>query len=305
MGIIFVTLWLAAMATAALYYRRPRRARARSVLATVYLFTTYRPRHTEPADPGGQRAMARWDAAIVGVDVCARCAAPMREGACPRCEWTRPEPPQTAPFEPVPDPDGLVFPGPEATARGWLSGAMVPDWAPPGGAERPAEPPAAGDGPTQAVERTDGATEPPGAWRAAYDELAPPPVGPFPLRVERRAFAPPPCPECGCRGRHGLPHPASGPPSCPGAELDPERLEPPPPEPELPPGGDWAPGTGPPEDGDTDGPGGGPWADAEHARELAAQDADAAEFIDAMDRERRRYLWQLRRGFLAQQGLAI
>jgi len=99
-----------------------------------------------------------------------------------------------------------------------------------------------------------------------------------------------------------------------------------PPEPELPPAGDWAPGTGPPDEDDEPewypvtaprlpGPGE-PWQPsrlatptdralaAEVAAALADQNTDAALYIDRLACDRRAYIGQIRRGFLASRGLA-
>lgn len=300
MAIILITGWLGLVAVCVLYYRQPWRARAR--VSVLWLFAAYRPRHGAPAPDAGQSAMARWEYGVIGVDVCAHCAAPMREGGCPRCGWTAP--PDHAPWPRLTDARRAELAAGLETARAIAAeprpGAVVlpaptDDISGAGGrAVRPAEPTA-------------------GAWLAGYAALAPS-ADPEPPGAALAAAEPEP-PPGGESGTLRL-----GPP--PGIVAWLERddpaeddgPEPPPPEPLLPPSGDWAPGTGPPEDDEPEPePEGRRWApsrratpaDAEHARDLARQDADAAEFIDAMDRERRRYLWQLRRGFLAQRGLAF
>lgn len=276
MGIIIVIAWLAVVAVCGLAYRQPWRARSR--VGVLWLFGTYRPYHAAPAASADQE-LADWAGSIVGVDVCARCAAPMAAGKCPRCHWERPA--DRAPWPRLTDADRA------AMAAGLDIARAIAAEPRPGAVLMPA--------PTDHISGAGRDAEPAaGAWRPAYAGLAPPE---------------PPEP----------PAPPQPPPG--GGKV-------PPPEPELPPSGDWAPGTGPPSDDDEpdqDGPGGGPWApagyargamrwapsrratpeDAEHAADLARQDADAAEFIDAMAAERRRYLWQVRRGFLAQRGLAF
>lgn len=298
MVIVLITAWLAVLAVCALYYRQPWRARGR--VGVLWLFATYRPGHAAPAAEPAQ-AIADWAGSIVGVDVCAQCAAPMQGGACPRCGWERP--PDRAPWPRLTDDDRA------ALAAGLDAAREIAAEPRPGAVLMPA--------PTQDVSGSGRPAEPTaGAWLPAYADLAPP-VPPAPPQ-------PPP--------GAGKVHP----PEPPAAEPrlmwhgDVKAAEPPPPEPELPPSGDWAPGTGPPQDDEPEperplepepqhwaphgyARGAMRWApptrkatpaESALARELASQDADAAEFIDAMHWAARRYLWQIRRGFLVQQGLA-
>ena len=212
-GIVIVTAVLAVAAVIVLAVRQPWRApnMRLMVLALIY---GYQSRHGAPAaEPAPDPApIGDWPGEITGVHICAECAAPLRDAdsACPRCGWTMP--PGRAPWD---RPAAMILLPIESSD---ISG--------PGGPLRPPEPPAAGGGPGQAVTRTDGARTLPGAWRVAYETLAPAEPGdPSPLAL-------------GYRDR---------PPSKYGAPYGPV---PPPPEPELPPGGDWAPGTGPPRDDD-------------------------------------------------------
>jgi hypothetical protein len=312
MEIIAITGILGVLAVIALAVIRPWEP---GRLAAIHLLWEYRPQHggglTGP-EVTAISPMQRWEYGIVGVDVCPRCGGPLASAPCSTCGWERPA--GHAPWET--DSGSLIFG--TSGLLGWNSGSGGP----PDGRSGPPEPPPP---PAPAPAPTDGSAEPPGAWRAAYDQLAP-------------AEPPPPLPRwatdggewpvgsmmlprlgAGIRCQHGGP------------------WEPPPPEPELPPSGDWAPGTGPPE-GDPepgrcadcrmlvdpwmvhDCPGPpdtwGTWQPSRlatpHDRALAAETAaaladlntDAALFIDRMTSDRRAYLWQLRRAFLVSRGLA-
>jgi hypothetical protein len=290
MELIFITGILGTVAVLALVillpWEPPRRV--------AVILSNYRPRHGPVPPPGhGQSALSRWEYGIVGVDVCARCAAPIRDGACARCHWQ--PPPSRAPWPALTDQDRA------ALDEGLEQSRAIAAEPRPGAVILPA--------PTQDISGPGRPSRlPAGAWLSAYDQLAPksppepdqsPPGG---------LYAPPRCPVCDCRlfltnGPHCN---ACG---WQSAEHTNTVLAPLPPEPELPPGGDWAPGTGPPRDDDEDDPGA-VWApdgiaygamhwaptrratgaDADITRELADQDADAATFIAQLGNVARAYV---------------
>jgi len=246
MAAVIVVSVLAVAAVIWLAWRQPWRAPGIRA-AGLMLFYGYQSRHGAPAaEPAPEPApIGDWPGEIVGVHICAECAAPLRDAgsACPRCGWTMP--PGRAPWD---RPAAMLLLPIESSD---ISGS--------GGPIRPPEPPAAGGGPGQAVTRTDGARTAPGAWRVVYETLAPAdPADPPPLALgymdgnRWAAHEPPPL------GTDLGSFPAE--PGQNGQVMVwrsgrwvwewPPGGEPPPPEPELPPGGDWAPGTGPPRDDD-------------------------------------------------------
>jgi hypothetical protein len=286
MELIFITGILGTVAVLALVillpWEPPRRV--------AVILSNYRPRHGPVFPPGhGQSALSRWEYGIVGVDVCARCAAPIRDGACARCHWQ--PPPSRAPWPALTDQDRA------ALDEGLEQSRAIAAEPRPGAVILPA--------PTQDISGPGRAAEPgAGAWLGAYAELAPK-SSPEPAESPPGAI-PPRCPVCACRlflndrphcnacgwqaPKYNLPwhlddraraaleasieatraipaeqyyllteHRANcaieGCPRDPGCPDCVNGFHDHPPEPELPPGGDWAPGTGPPRDDDEDDPG--------------------------------------------------
>lgn len=334
--IIAITGILGALAVIVLAVVRPWKA---GRLAAIYLFWAYQPAHGRPAGPEvtDLSPMKSWEYGIVGVDSCPLCGGPVNSrGACQgqRCGWERP--PDRAPWPRLTDEDGAVIqPSGDVTgatdtaainaalAAGLDRARAIAAEPRPGAVMLPA--------PTDDISGPGGGPvtppEPPGwaAYPLPWPE--PPEPGPADLGGPRGPIEPGPPLDLG-----GV-YPLRLPP--PDTDLEHEGwlyVPGPPPEPELPPSGDWAPGTAPPGADEVsrnpechdcvhglhDHPAGPDLAwrpsrlatpadralAAEVAAALADQNTDAALFIDRLACDRRAYIGQIRRGFLASRGLA-
>jgi hypothetical protein len=234
METILITGVLGVSAVLALVIILPWRPPAR--LGVLWLFGDYQPRHEQPAAASdGRSMMARWDYGP-GIEVCARCAAPTREGSCTRCGWRwadRTRAPwhlTSADHEALdaglersraiaaePRPGAVILPAPtedisgsgrpsEPSAGAWLGAyaELAPEASP-----EPAQPRLGGTE-RRGFEVTDHAPEPEQGWDAlelADPEPAQSPPGGIPPHglagmpdfPQVIALAPPRCPVCACR----------------------------------------------------------------------------------------------------------
>jgi hypothetical protein len=313
--IVAITGMLATSAVLVLVLRQPWRAPG-ARLMVLWLFRGYPARHVHDGPPDARSPAQRWEDGPGPPPIGSMSAADERHYRA----MTGLPPALAA------RPDGYPS-GAELDARleaqraAWAEPRpavlLLPGDGPERGPQWPPEPPGDEPGPPPPVERTDGGSVPPGGWRAQYDQLAPrPPWQPAPLppwAADGGNWRIPPevLPEHGLAELPDYPQvirlgPEPEPPPL-GPSFDPDGpgYEPAPPEPAM------EPSELEPEAA-VSWPGAMHWqpsrlaspAEQEQARELGRQDADAAEFLDRLAASNRAWLWQLRRGFLAQRGLA-